>query len=76
MEILGHCLASTPLLEFKYACVHVCDVGYTTSHSCAQSWAEIVHAYEKKNVYLAECAQQLSRNVNYEVPALKQVLCH
>lgn len=38
-----------------------------------QRWAEIVRDYEKKNIYLADCAQQLIRNVNYEIPALKQV---
>lgn len=39
-----------------------------------QRWAEIVRDYEKKNIYLADCAQQLIRNVNYEIPALKQSL--
>ena len=38
-----------------------------------QEWAEIVRDFEKGGVYLADCAQQLTRNVNYEIPALKQV---
>lgn len=45
--------------------------GKYTSHR-VQVWDEIVRGFEKKSVYLAECAQQLSRNVNYEIPALKQ----
>jgi hypothetical protein len=38
-----------------------------------QAWAEIVHDFEKRSVCLADCAQLLTRNVNYEIPALKQV---
>ena len=38
-----------------------------------QEWAEIVRDFEKGGVYLADCAQKLTRNVNYEIPALKQV---
>ena len=37
-----------------------------------QEWWDILKLYEKKNLYMAECAQQLTRNVNYEIPALKQ----
>ncbi len=37
-----------------------------------KEWYDIVHQFERGNVYLAECAQQLARAVNYEVPALKQ----
>ncbi|KAM4623686.1 CDK5 regulatory subunit-associated protein 3 [Polymixia lowei] len=37
-----------------------------------KDWQEIVSLYEADNAYLAEVASLLSRNVSYEVPALKK----
>lgn len=37
-----------------------------------KDWQDIIHAYQKGNLYLAEVAQILIRNVSYEIPSLKK----
>ncbi|RZC38538.1 hypothetical protein BDFB_013304 [Asbolus verrucosus] len=37
-----------------------------------KDWQDIVSSYQKDNVYLAEAAQILIRNVSYEVPSLRK----
>jgi len=37
-----------------------------------KDWQDIVKIYEKDNLFLAEAASRLARNVNYEVPFLKK----
>lgn len=37
-----------------------------------KDWLEIIHLYEKDNLYLAESAQILVRNIKYEVPSFKR----
>lgn len=37
-----------------------------------KAWQEIVSLYEKDNIYLAEAAQMLTRNITYEVPSIKK----
>ncbi|XP_019743373.1 CDK5 regulatory subunit-associated protein 3 isoform X2 [Hippocampus comes] len=39
-----------------------------------KDWQEIVHLYQADNIYLAETASLLSRNVSYEGPALRKQL--
>ena len=39
-----------------------------------KDWQEVVKLYEKENVFLAEAAQMLMRNVAYEIPALKKAI--
>ncbi|KAK3578328.1 hypothetical protein CHS0354_039035 [Potamilus streckersoni] len=37
-----------------------------------KDWSDIIKLYERDGVYLADTAQMLMRNVNYEIPALKK----
>ncbi|XP_077984097.1 CDK5 regulatory subunit-associated protein 3-like isoform X2 [Glandiceps talaboti] len=45
--------------------------GYYSS-TRMKDWQEIMKLYEKDNLYLAEAADMLIRNVTYEIPALKK----
>lgn len=47
--------------------------GYYSSQRM-KDWQEIVKAYEKDNVYLAEIAQIINRNVTFEVPSMKRAI--
>lgn len=39
-----------------------------------KDWQDITRLYEKDNVYLAEAANILLRNVKYEVPSIRKQL--
>ena len=39
-----------------------------------KDWQDVVRSYESHNVFLAEAAQILMRNVAYEVPGIKKAI--
>ncbi|XP_076034659.1 CDK5 regulatory subunit-associated protein 3 isoform X2 [Oratosquilla oratoria] len=39
-----------------------------------KDWQEVIRLYEKDSMYLAEAAQMLVRNVQYELPAIKRTI--
>lgn len=47
--------------------------GYYSSQRM-KDWQEVIKAYEKNNVYMAEIAQIINRNVAFEVPSMKKAI--
>ncbi|ETN58631.1 CDK5 regulatory subunit-associated protein 3 [Anopheles darlingi] len=41
-----------------------------------KDWQEILKMYEKDNLYLAEAAQILVRNISYEIPGIRKQIKH
>ncbi|XP_055642719.1 CDK5RAP3-like protein isoform X2 [Toxorhynchites rutilus septentrionalis] len=41
-----------------------------------KDWQEILKVYEKESLYLAEAAQILVRNINYEIPGIRKQIKH
>ncbi|XP_058058202.1 CDK5RAP3-like protein [Anopheles bellator] len=41
-----------------------------------KDWQEIIKMYEKQNLYLAEAAQILVRNISYEIPGIRKQIKH
>ncbi|XP_052748565.1 CDK5 regulatory subunit-associated protein 3 [Galleria mellonella] len=37
-----------------------------------KDWQDVLKSYERENLYLAEAAQMLVRNISYEIPGLKK----
>uniref|UniRef100_A0AAR2IM78 CDK5 regulatory subunit associated protein 3 n=1 Tax=Pygocentrus nattereri TaxID=42514 RepID=A0AAR2IM78_PYGNA len=65
-----HCLRIVEILKGTEASSKNIFGRYSSQRM--KDWQEIVSLYEKDNVYLAELASLLSRNVSYEGPALRK----
>lgn len=65
-----HCLRIVELLKDTEASTKNMFGRYSSQRM--KDWQEVVRLYEKDDIYLAEAAQLLSRNVSYEVPSLKK----
>lgn len=67
-----HCLRIVEILKGTEASSKNIFGRYSSQRM--KDWQEIVSLYEADNVYLAEVASLLSRNVSYEGPALRKQL--
>ncbi|XP_034414685.1 CDK5 regulatory subunit-associated protein 3 isoform X2 [Cyclopterus lumpus] len=67
-----HCLRIVEILKGTEASSKNIFGRYSSQRM--KDWQEIVSLYETDNVYLAEAASLLSRNVSYEGPALRKQL--
>ncbi|XP_031556788.1 CDK5 regulatory subunit-associated protein 3-like [Actinia tenebrosa] len=65
-----HCLRIVELLKVSESATKNIFGRYSSKRM--KDWQEIVSLYEKNNLYLAEAAHLLIRNVNFEVPSLKR----
>ncbi|XP_067933498.1 CDK5 regulatory subunit-associated protein 3-like [Watersipora subatra] len=67
-----HCLKIIEILKETEASSKTIFGSYSSKRM--KDWQEVVKLYRVDSLYLAEAAQMLARNVNYEVPALKKQL--
>lgn len=65
-----HCLQIVEILKETEADTRSLFGSYGSKRM--KDWQEVVRLYEKDNVYLAEGAQILMRNVAYEIPGVKK----
>lgn len=65
-----HCLEIVELLKSTTAGEKNIFGQYSSQKM--KDWNQIIKIYEKDGMFLAETAQMLMRNVNYEIPALKK----
>jgi len=65
-----HCLRIVEVLKETESNTKNIFGGYSSRRM--QDWQEVIKLYQKDNLYLAECASILGRNVIYEIPALKR----
>lgn len=67
-----HCLRIVELLKDTESSTKNIFGMYSSQRM--KDWQEIVKLYEKQDIYLAEAAQLLVRNIVYELPSLKRQL--
>lgn len=65
-----HCLRIIEILKTTEADTKSMFGRYSSQRM--KDWLEIIRLYEKDNVYIAEAAQTLVRNIQYDLPSVKK----